>query len=329
MPIRTDRRSDVDFREGTIPMQHRPRRGFTLIEVLVVLAIVGILLALLLPAVQGAREAARRAQCASNLKMIGLAIHQHIEVDGALPGGYGRPFDASYLVQILPYVEQAPLYNSINTTNRVELSLFSNDNITAIATKIPSFCCPSDSARATSLTAAAPSYAANAGSDSVHGSGPFIGSRTTPADITDGLSQTAAVAEWIVGPGDVIRGSRLGSIYSITQGSGLTDRRAFAQLCDRLVPSQAQLTAVTFKGFIWVTGGLGHSQYNHVIPPGYPSCMAVPWSAATAGSYHDRGVNVLMLDGRVRFVKQAIDPDAWYALGTKSGGEIVGGDAID
>ena len=310
-------------------MQHCPRRGFTLIEVLLVLAIVGILLALLLPAVQGAREAARRAQCAANLRMIGLAIHQHIEVDGALLGGYGWPFDASYLVQIFPYMEQTPLYNSINATNRVELSLFSNDNMTAMATKVAGFGCPSDPARSSALTAAAPSYAANAGSDAVHGTGAFVGTRLTPADIVDGLGQTAAVAGWIVGPGDYLRGSRLGSIYSISEGADLGDRREFARLCDRLVPDHAQLTAIKTKGVFWLTGGLGHSQYNHTLPPNYPSCVNVPWSTATAGSYHDHGVNVLMLDGRVRFVKQAIDPDAWYALGTKSGGEIVGGDAID
>ena len=95
-------------------MGHRNRRAFTLIEVLVVIAIIGILVALVLPAVQAVREAARRLQCMNNLKQIGLAIHQHVESRGQYPGGFGDPFDASYIMQILPFMEQSSMYNSIN-----------------------------------------------------------------------------------------------------------------------------------------------------------------------------------------------------------------------
>ena len=303
------------------------RRGLTLIELLVVIALIGVLIALLLPAIQAAREAGRRMQCVSNLKMLGLAIHEHTEAQGTFPGGNGRPLDASYLVQVLPYLEQTPLYNSINFTNSVD-TIVTNDNRTALLTRISSFLCPSEPSRDLGVLRLAPNYAANAGPESIRGTGVFIGQTLGPRDITDGLSQTAGLSEWIVGTAAYEQGSRLGSVYTFAESFALTDRRRFAQLCDSLVPNHAQLTSLTSKGLIWTTGGLGMTQYNHTLPPNYPSCDVSPFHAYTAGSFHYGGVNLLLMDGSVRFVKQSIDPDVWAAVGTRSGGEIIGGDAF-
>ena len=112
------------------------RRAFTLIELLVVIAIISVLIALLLPAVQSAREAARRAQCVNNLKQIGLALHNYEEAMGTFPPGYVSSIDRTILdacdmdaenqhgvdlgtgwawgSMILPFLEQQPVYNSIN-----------------------------------------------------------------------------------------------------------------------------------------------------------------------------------------------------------------------
>jgi prepilin-type N-terminal cleavage/methylation domain-containing protein/prepilin-type processing-associated H-X9-DG protein len=133
------------------------RKGFTLIELLVVIAIIAVLIALLLPAVQMAREAARRAQCVNNLKQIGLALHNYHQANESFPqgqsqaayqigyaGGYAGWTEWSAQAEMLPYMEQAPIYNSINWCFNGGHDYGQAANGTSYGSLIKTFMCPSD-----------------------------------------------------------------------------------------------------------------------------------------------------------------------------------------
>ena len=137
-----------------IVQKKQPRRpGFTLIELLVVIAVIGVLVSLLLPAVQQAREAARRAQCANNLKQIGLALHNYETAYGGFPtAGQGSMYnlpipDTMYVdgtgfhARILPYIEQKPIFDAINFN--YDYNDLSGGNYTAYSTVVNIFLCPS------------------------------------------------------------------------------------------------------------------------------------------------------------------------------------------
>ena len=333
-------------------MSTSDRRGFTLVEVIVVLAIIGLLALLILPAVQGAREAARRTACSNNLKQIGLALNQYVAAHNCHPSGYNG-WGYSPQAMLLPYMEQKPLYDSINFSLDCDLGGFKvRENLTAHQTQLSELLCPSDIGR--SNANGWTSYAANVGHNPAefgyNGAfafdGPGRGEHFTlqpsgktvlrpfpkplnPASFRDGASQTVGFAEWSLGAPLSDRKNKRRTVFLATppnDPAGATIPFAdFADQCRGIDPNTAEIE-FAYKGNFWLVGDMGFTLYNHALGVNDPSCSNnrdLGMGAISASSQHPGGAHALFADGHVQFMKESTSLNAWRALGTRSGGEIV------
>ena len=330
----------------------RARAAFTLVEVLVVVAILATLVGLLLPAVQSARESARRTSCTNNLRQLGLAAAHHESARGRFPIGAEsrqwkeRPdfphqfFRWSVLAHLSPYYEQEQLLRSLDLTVPLYTGLTSDSiapqNKPIVKLTVPLFLCPSDLGGPVSDLFGPTNYAGCTGSGAGGGT-PFetegiygINSRTQPGHVTDGLSKTVAFSESILGAGPKAERSR-GSITADT-GYGFTFTAPLTEpACSR--PFYYNFTDL--RGFSWANGEYRTTLYNHARGPNSDAmdCLAALMSTPdlarmyagygwrAARSRHRGGVNVGMADGAVRFVADEIESDAWRAASTRAGGE--------
>jgi prepilin-type N-terminal cleavage/methylation domain-containing protein/prepilin-type processing-associated H-X9-DG protein len=299
-----------------------PRRAFTLLEALVAIAIIGILLALLLPAVQSAREAARRTQCRSNMHQLGIALHSYHDVYGMFPLRSSNY--KSLHVAILPYIDQQALFDRFPDL----LTMESHNRLAGYP--VPLFWCPSDPNAPHSGTGSVPiyatSYAGNLGTGvQAYGyNGVFSNGRVRVADITDGSSQTAAMAEWLVATAR-LRDRRRGEWRTPYELLGPDQLEQFAHLCRETAYSPTPPSTFS-KGRPWVEGGGYATEYNHVLFPNDVTCLngtKVQEGAYSAGSEHPGGVQILFADGHVGFVSTQVDFVLWRAIGSRAGGESV------
>jgi len=358
------------------------KRGFTLIELLVVIAIIAVLIALLLPAVQAAREAARRSQCVNNLKQIGLAIHNYVSVNDALPPGgqawsaskqlggwYHGPQNYAMKPRLLPYMEQQPMYNALNfNTSAVwnaqvtpgwccpdsSVASYGVDgallNSTVGMARVASFTCPSDgnNPNGNSPQGYGTSYYSNGGLNRYNNGWAITGPTymqgddnslnlvRTFATITDGTSNTAMFSEMVKGKGGT-RGIGLNQVLQngppvtlVPQSvSGNQPNLQLAAACQNTVFDTTKLW--DYKGELWLRDEAGRGgSYSHVVTPNRKTCTGPSGgvdSLLNATSYHPGGVNVLMLDGSVKFIKESVNPLTWYALATVNWGEVISSDA--
>ena len=332
------------------------RIAVTLMELLVVLAIIGLLVALLLPAIQKARESARRVQCVSNLKQIGIAIHSYESVHGFFPPctifqqkSADLPPAYSPFVRILPFAEQGELYNLVNFSigipRTLDEGLATHPNSTAIRVKVELFLCPSDAAFA-QIPSGSINYRVNVDRGPLWREGTLWGDSNQGAfyragffktrDFTDGLSATAVASERCRGDGSPRSFNRSGDYLIVDTGAivGLAPGTPFSQACEVTEQTVGTGLHVSQCGWTWLITGLEHTCYNHAMTPNsaVPDCGHAPgpqfggagWvGAASARSYHSGGVNSLMGDGNVRSISPAIDYGVWHAIATRNGGETV------
>lgn len=303
--------------------QQRPARtAFTLVELLVVIAIIGILVGLLLPAVQAAREAARRMQCSNNLKQFGLALHNYHGTYGRFPfaiGGTGNKFSGAS--QLLPYLEQTNLFNQIDFTRAIADPL----NASARLTELAVMRCPSDLQNTQPTAGGAVNYCPNKGvslrwNDSRADGVLFLQSAIRFRDISDGTSCTAAYSERMIGDGS--NGLSSPTDTYLSSGDPMTQDDA-VELCNAVDIADLANQFPQFMGAPWIDGKHG---YQHISNPNARSCGFQPAGKATmaATSRHSGGVTVALCDGSVRFTTENIDSRVWRAVGTRQGGEVVG-----
>jgi prepilin-type N-terminal cleavage/methylation domain-containing protein len=292
------------------------RRGFTLIELLVVIAIIAILVALLLPAVQQAREAARRTQCRDHLKQLGLALHNYHDSHRVLPPGYlYRPDQTSspvsngagfsWAAMILPYIEQTALYQQLD----FNVPIYDTKNITPREKIVILYLCPTDGVSFDNFVEMGPtperyamaSYVGNFGPPDLDAnqeqrSGVFSrNSRTRMRDISDGTSQTLMVGERENGPfrRAGVHGPHFS--YETTWTGSVRD-------WDERDDDHGHMS-------IFQSGHVPNSPYSDDRDVSAP---------------HIGYANFLLCDGACRGISESIDFQLYQSLSTRNGNEVVG-----
>jgi hypothetical protein len=324
--------------------------AFTLVDLLVVIAIIGILIALLLPAVQAAREAARRSQCTNNMKQIGLALHNYHDVAKTFPPGgslflttgWGEPVAGysnrgSDLVRLLPYIEQNALFQQIDFRRGVEGQVINGKPLNQM--EIPAYTCPSDDKNGSGTLningVRSDNYAASMGSTQIDAAGGSPG-----CGCVHPYNSYAPRVMYEGDPAGPFSRTKTGqdTVYTTTP-------QLLVPYCCRMADVTDGLSNTIFYGERRVqcsdhgltgwAGSNGHGMGSTLVPINYDSChepnspapynnpcqWRCNWNTEWAfRSRHPGGVEILLGDGSVRFFGETIDMWVYNRLGDKADG---------
>lgn len=327
-------------------MYRQTRNGVTLVEIMVVCAIIGLLAAILLPAIQIVRGAARRLDCSSRMKQVGIAIHSYHGTHNCLPPAHGDGSWAgtSAWYFLLPELGMQDISMKIHT---IEDSIFTTGwTASDLKFRAPVLQCSA----ASGSSDFGINFAVNWGGDGIGklvngvrtgspNNGVFIPARKLTlslSSITDGTSNTAMVSEFVRGPGNpdillpgrpVDRSIPNGLIINLIPGATAPlDVDFFLSRC-RGVDTLSSPVFADDRGSQWLSSDYWHFTYTHFDVPNNHSCIERSNLAMilTTGSRHSGGVNTLFADGSVRFVSSHVDINVWRSAGTRNGGESNSG----
>ncbi|MGO9113810.1 MAG: DUF1559 domain-containing protein [Thermoguttaceae bacterium] len=335
-------------RMPTIIERYNATGGFSLVELLVTITILSIVMALLLPAVQMAREAARRIGCANNLKQLALATHSFHTGKGCFPAvrleGQGPGQYWGHMARLLPFLDQGPLFALIDFNKPVTDAADAN----VAAEPLPVFLCPSDTNRMTNpadpLALAGFSkinYRGNGGNDTgalaadgtEKNNGIFrAGVKVNMDQITNGLSNTALFSEALLGDADNELISKPGDWFVVPAGN--YSRESLHAVGLTLVPGKGVMAQYSYAGNSFATGDYTVSRYNHIMLPNTASLVVPTYAndlagainagaqATTVSSDHRGGVNMALADGSARFIRDDVDIFVWWGLGSIGGRKL-------
>jgi prepilin-type N-terminal cleavage/methylation domain-containing protein len=318
--------------------------AFTLIEILVVIAIIAVLIGLLLPAVQKVRAAAARIQCSNNLKQIGLACHNYHDANQAFPTVYNSVDYTSWVVLLAPFLEQAPFYQQWQatlTTSNPNLAQFQGGTNSLRATVIKTLICPADALPNPAVALVSPPglYGnPDASYCSLSSYGPNTGTKgfaslVDPVKVDDGVVL-------VVTPTQAVRMADItdGTSSTILFGEGYHRDPLWKTFSDQCLWSASQnlddlsqMAAWYFAGFVPrnasapINWQLTPSLVAGPFPAPYsPPCYDLVFRRVGAyGSGHGGGANVVCADGAVHFLRESLSLAALQALSTRAGGEVI------
>lgn len=339
--------------------RRRARRAFTLIELLVVIAIIAVLIALLLPAVQAAREAARKTQCKNNLKQYGLGLANYHDVHNMFPIGgtelaLGSAPNLSWQARILPYMEQAPIYNQMQMTAVDATLLLLKDNLALCSHLIPGTVCPSDSRigvnpappPAGGAPIAQTSYSGSVGYQNMGGASPAAPCGTfffsAPYSQLPGY-QSQSFADSYPGNPALLSGmfSRSGCKIRIADVSDGSSNTIFV---GEILPTCNPNSYSNYIGGFWQANGAGNAHASTIVPiNNFTTCTWATgnqvtttacqgnsggdqWNLGFRSLHMGNGAHCLFVDGSVHLLTGSINYATYQALGGRSDNQPVGGD---